>query len=443
MPPSPQDWLPPGHLAYLVRDLVEELDLNPFYRSYPKDTRGAPAFDTKMMVGILLYAWLSSVYSTRRIAALCVCDVGGRYLCADWLPDFRTINVFRLRHGDALADLFEQSITLCRRAGMVGMGHVAIDGTKLEANASKHKAMSYARMVEAEATLRDEIDAYMQMSKEMDAQEDNLFGKDAQHLDIPEELKRRETRLAKLREAKAALEAEAKAAQEAKEAERKARQEQSGKPLTGRKPNADDTPKPTAQKNFTDPDSRIMKSGNGNFIQGYNGQAAVDSANQIIVACDLTNQAADSPHFVSMLAQVERNTGQQPEQVSADAGYFSKENATTTVCPETEIYIPPDRMKHGKHPETAVPPGEIPDDELSIADKMRRKLSTDEGRAAYAYRKKTVEPTFGQIKGCPGSPGFRNIMRRGLTKAKQEWRWACAAHNLMKYARHRYASTVA
>jgi len=317
---------------------------------------------------------------------------------------------------------------------MASLGHVAIDGTKLDANASKRKAMSYSRMVDAESKLCSEIEAYMAMSRQIDAEEDARFGKDAPGPNIPEELKFRESRLAKIREAKASLEAEQKAAQEAKDAERRARAEQTGNPPRGGK--HDNAPKPTAQRNFTDQDSRIMKAGNGNWVQGYNGQAAVDADHQIIVACELTNMAADSPHFEPMLSQVEQNTGQQPKEVTADAGYFSKENVSTTICPDTELFVPPDRMRRGKSKGTAVSLEEIPTTELSVADKMRRKLSTDSGRDAYSWRMKTVEPTFGQIKGCAGSPGFRQIMRRGLTKAKEEWRWICATHNMVKYLRH-------
>jgi len=439
LPVAPQDWLPKDHLAYLVRDLVGELDLDAFHRAYARDPRGAPAFDPKMMVAVLLYAWSSDVYSTRQIAALCVCDLGGRYLAAGCQPDFRTINAFRLRHGDPLAGLFEQSIKLCQRAGMVSLGHVAIDGTKIDANASKRKAMSYARMVGTEQKLRAEIEAYLAKSRQIDQEEDNLFGKDSPGPNIPEELRLRETRLAKIREAKAALEAEQKAAQEAKDAERKALRERTGAEPCGRKPKQEDAPKPTAQRNFTDPDSRIMKSGNGNWIQGFNAQAAVDGDHQVIVASVLTNQAADAPHFVPMLSQVQANTGDQPKEVTADAGYFSNANATTTVCPNAEIFVPPDRMRRGKNTGKAGPPEAVPTEDLPVSDQMRRKLRTASGREAYSWRMKTVEPTFGQIKGCAGSPGFRQIMRRGLTKAKEEWHWICATHNLVKYMRYNYA----
>jgi hypothetical protein len=300
--------------------------------------------------------------------------------------------------------------------------------------------MSYARMVEAEEKLRAEIQEYLRKAQEIDEQEDSLFGKDNAGPNIPEELKRRETRIAKIREAKAALEAEQKAAQEAKEAERKAKQDETGRPPRGPKPDADRPPKPKAQRNFTDPDSRIMKAGTGNFVQGYNAQAAVDSDCQVIVACELTNQAADVVHFEPMLEQTANNTGERPHHVSADAGYFSKENATSSVCPGAELFIPPDRMKHSSRGVTPAPADGVAACDLSAADKMRRKLSTETGRAAYAWRKKTVEPVFGQIKGCAGSPGFRQIMRRGLVKAKEEWRWACATHNFLKYFGHHCAS---
>jgi transposase len=447
--------MPADHLAYLVRDLVNELDLSAIYRRY-RGSRGAPAFAPKMMVGILLYAWASDIYSSRKMAALCVGDLGGRFLAAGHQPDFRTISTFRLEHGESLAGLFGQSVRLCREAGMVSLGHVAMDGSKLAANASKHKAMSYGRMVEAEDRLEQEIAEYQRLCREADAAEDALFGKDHAGPNLPEELKRRETRLARIRAAREALEeqarAAAEAAAEAKRKERAQREAETGKPLRGRKPKEPKTdPEQKAQRNFTDSESRIMKSGTGEWVQGYNGQAAVDSEHQVIVACELTNQAADAPHFQPMLALVAERTGAMPSEVSADAGYFSAENVEAVLGVEAvpgsfcQPLIPPDRMKHG---DTAGPIESVLDrvadqEETSLADWMRIVLSTEEGASAYAWRKKTVEPVFGQIKGCPGSPGFRQFLRRGLNKARQEWHWVCATHNFKKYLRHKHAAAVA
>lgn len=439
LPPAPQDWMPDDHLAYLVRDLVLELDLWAIFQRY-KRRRGAPPFDPKMMVGIFLYAWASDVYSSRKIALLCTGDLGGRFLAAGYQPDFRTINTFRLEHGEALSGLFEQSVRLCQTAGMVSLGHVAMDGSKLAANASKHKAMSYGRMVEAEERLRKEIDGYQKRCLEVDAEEDALFGKDSAGPNLPEEMKRRETRLAHIRAAREALEAQAKAAAEAKRAEREEREKEAGGPLPGPKPQDPDKAKPKkkAQHNFTDPESRIMKSGTGEWVQGYNGQAVVDKDHQVIVACELTNQAADAPHFQPAIQQVTKNTGAVPVQVSADAGYFSQANVESQLGEFTQPLIPPDRMKHSETGDEMPPvTGE---EAIGLSDWMRLLLSTEEGREGYAWRKKTVEPVFGQIKGCPGSPGFSQFLRRGLQKARQEWRWVCATHNFKKYLRHQLAA---
>jgi transposase len=442
LPVCPQDWLTEDHLAYQIRDLVGTLDLSAIHRWYVKDARGAPPFDPVMMVSIQLSAWCNSVYSSRNTAKLCVSDLGCRYLAAGYRPDFRTINAFRLTHGEALAGLFLQSVRICQQAGMVSLGHVAVDGSKLMANASKHKAMSYGRMVTAEEQLRAEIEEIKLRSAAEDAQEDTLFGKDNSGYSLPDELKFRTSRLERILEAKAALEAQARAAAEAHVAElerSRGSEDDPDKPRRGRKPKDPEVavPKDSAQRNFTDPESRIMKSGTGVWVQGYNGQAAVDSEHQVIVACKLTNMAADAPHFPEMVEQVKQNTGVEPVQKSADAGYFSKENVETCTTPFSQTYIPPDRKQHRRLTAALVRALlETDDAQLSVADRMRKLLCTPEGREAYAMRKKTVEPVFGQLKGCPGSPGFRQFLRRGLTKAKQEWCWVCAAHNFKKYMRH-------
>jgi len=444
-PACPKDWLSPGHLAYCIRDVVAQLSLAPIYAGYSADGRGAPALSPMMMVSLLLYAWCSGVFSSRKIARLCIDDLGARYLAGGYTPDHRTINEFMLRHGEALKGLFLQSLRLCQGAGMVSLGNVSLDGSKLAANASKHKAMSYGRMVEDEARLQAEVDEMLRRMKETDAAEDAALGKENPGSLFEEEISRRQERLAKLREAKAALEAEVRAAAEAKKAEREAKEaaraaEGKGK-LGGRKPADPDTvlPKEKAQRNFTDPDSRIMKGGNGEWVQGYNGQAAVDSDNQVIVACDLDNMAADAPYLPEMIDQVIENTGAVPDTLTADPGYFSNANVEQLEGQGIEALIPPDRQRHGTPAEPAEP---LPEEELAgmtVANRMRHRVSTAAGRAAYAKRKCTVEPTFGQIKGCPGSPGFRGFLRRGLEKCRQEWSWMCAAHNIGKYIRFQRA----
>lgn len=437
------------HLAYCIRDVVEQLDLTSFDAGYSADGRGAPGYPPRMMIGVLLYAHVNGIYSSRKIARLCVDDLGGRYLAAGYQPDHRTINDFRLRHGKALKGFFVQSLCLCQEAGMVSLGHVALDGSKLAASASKHKAMSYGRMVEDEARLQGEVDQMMQRAAEADAAEDAQFGKDNPGSLFDEEIARRQSRLAKLREAKAALEAEARAAAEAKKAARedteRAREAAGQRKLGGKKPKDPEEARPEdkAQRNFTDPESRIMKSGTGEWVQGYNGQIAVDKDNQVIVAEELTNQAADAPHLPEMVEQTIENTGAIPDKMSGDPGYFSAGNVAYLEAQGIAAVIPPDRQRHGS---PAAPVEPLPQEVLagmSVADRQRHQLSTAAGRAEYAHRKCTVEPTFGQIKGCPGSPGFRGFLRRGLEKCRQDWSLMCAVHNIRKYIRFRLAERAA
>jgi transposase len=436
-PPSPQDWLPKDHLAYQVLDIVSELDMGPFKASYSADGRGAPAYSPVMMVTLLLYGWCRHVYSSRKVAALCVDDLGARVIAAGNEPDYRSINVFRLRHGAALKALFEQSVHLCQRAGMVSLVHVAVDGSKVEANASKRKAMSYGRMVQEESRLQTEIDEFFRRAQEEDAAEDALYGSDESGPKVPDELCRRESRLAKIREAKAALEAEAKAAVEAKQKERADKEANSDKPLPGAKPNLDPTPKPTAQRSFTDPDSRIMKGADGAFLQAYNGQAAVDEDHQVIVGCVLTQDSNDKRQFVPLVEQTIACTGAKPNVAMADPGFFSAENVTETEALGITVLIPPDKQRHGT-PDN--PPPVLSAEELfalPVIERMRYAISTREGRDSYRRRKSIVEPVFGQAKGSAGNPGFVGFLRRGLMKCTEEWHWLCTRHNLMKYIRYR------
>jgi transposase len=449
LPPDPQQWLSQDHLAYCIRDLVQQLDFTPFRLGYSSDGRGAPAYPPQLLVSLLLYAWSQGIFSSRKIARLCTDDLGGRFLAAGHTPDHRTINTFRLQRGEALRGLFLQSLRLCQRAGLVRLGHLALDGSKLAANASKHKAMSYGRMAEAEARLAAEVDQMLARAQATDAAEDAQFGPENPGSLFGEEVARRQSRLQKLREAKAALEAEAKAAAQAaveqRQTEDRARQAAGQRRKGGKKPPDPESvrPKAKAQRNFTDPESRIMKGGDGAWTQAYNAQAAVDRDYQVIVACDLTNQAADAPHLPEMTEQAIANTGCKPDELSADPGYFSATNVASLEGYGIRALIPPDRQRHGTPATPAAPLPEAVLAQLPVAERLRHQLSTEAGRAAYAQRKITVEPTYGQIKGSPAAPGFRGFLRRGLVKCRQEWSWICATHNFKKYFRFRRLVTVA
>jgi transposase len=434
LPPALQDWLPRGHLVYFVSDTVDALDLSAIYAEYDKELRGYPPYHPAMLVKVLFYGLCKGVFSSRRLAVAVQEDIGFRVLGAGNEPDFRTISDFRKRHLETLAQMFVQVLKLCQKAGLAPMKHVALDGTKLQANASKHSAMSYDRLVKEEQRLTDEIKALLKKGQDLDESEDSEFGSDLRGDELPGELSFREGRLAKIREAKAALEQEAKERAEAKEAERaqsEAEQAASGKKRRGKKlkPVVKE-PKEKAQRNFTDPESRIMKDSNQAYIQGYNGQAAVDAEHQIIVACDLTNMAADTPHLSPMVDRIESNTGRLPDEISADAGYFSDMNIKLLEEKRIDGYVPPDRQRHGKTPTL---PSCLDPKLQSAADRQRAKLCTEEGRERYSLRKETVEPVFGQTK---FARGFRQFLLRGIDKAKSEWALVCLGHNLLKLYRY-------
>ena len=449
LPPSLHDWLPEKHLARFVADVVETLDLSALYRSYDeRDGRGQAAYHPVMMVRLLLYGYCLGVSSSRQIERKSYEDVAFRYLSADEHPDHSTLSEFRKRHLSALAGLFLQALQLCQKAGLVKLGHVAIDGTKLQANASKHKAMSYGRMSEAEQKLQAEVAELLRRAEEADAAEDARFGKGQRGDELPEELARRESRIRKIRAAKAELEAEAKqkaaeqkAAAEAKIAARGEQEARTGQKPGGRDPQVPDpekaVPDPKAQRNFTDSESRIMPDGanKGSFVQGYNVQIAVDSAAQVIVATALTQQTNDKQQLAPMLGQVERNLGAKPEAVSADAGYASEAQLSDERVQGTDLYVAIGRQKHGEGsatPREAPPPVEGP----SAMGQMERKLKTEAGRAVYRMRKAIVEPVFGQIK---ERRGFRRFSFRGAAKARAEWELICLTHNLLKLFRSGYA----
>jgi transposase len=338
LPPSLQDWLPENHLARFIAELVPGLDLSKIYGYYGRrDGRGKAAYHPVMMVRVLLYGYCVGVTSSRRIERASYDDIAFRYLCADQHPDHDTIADFRRQHLLVLAQLFTQVLQLCDKAGLVKLGHVAIDGTKLQANASKHKAMSYSRMEEKEKQLRAEVEKLLAQAEETDAAEDALYGKGNRGDDLTGEMARRESRLKKIAEAKAALEQEArehaeaaKKAAEEKLEERRQKEQARGKKFGGHPPRIPDPeqarPEPTAQRNFTDPESRIMPDGGrkGSFVQAYNAQIVVDSAAQIIVAAEITQESNDKRQLAPMLEKVERNTGSRPATASADTGVLQR-----------------------------------------------------------------------------------------------------------------------
>jgi len=408
MPASLREWLPGNHLAYFVSDVVGQLDLSAITARYAREERGYPPYHPAMMVKVLLYAYCTGVASSRKIEKHLCEDIAFRVLAANNTPDFRTISDFRKDHLKALAGLFLQVLRLCQKTGLVKLGHVALDGTKVKANASKHKAMSYKRMKEEESRLESEVMELLKKAEVVDEEEDQRYGKNKRGDELPKELAFRESRLKKIREAKASLEAEVrlKATEEGK----------------------DRVPEDKAQRNFTDPDSHIMPAAGGkHFVQAYNAQAAVDSAHQIIVAAEVTNNPSDRRQAEPMMEVVKNNTGQLPCQMSADAGYFSSDTVNNLTAQGIDVYIPLGKIGHRLTLQPA-PRGRIPKS-LSIADRMRRKLRTKKGRECYGLRKELPEPVFGQIK---QARGFRQFLLRGSGKVSSEWKVICTGHNLLK-----------
>jgi transposase len=417
-PPSVQDFVPKGHLAHFVRNTVlEALDLSAILDCYSEE-RGYPPYHPAMMTAVLLYAYCQGIYSSRRIAKACQERVDFMAVSAMQRPDFRTISDFRKRHLTALGELFVQVLRLCQEAGLVKLGHVALDGTKVKANASKHKAMSYGRMKKAEGELEEIVKGWLRQAEGIDAREDEEPGAELSAEELPDWVRDKQRRSEKIREARARLEAEARA-----QAAEKGTEKNSGGPGRPRK-NEPGTPKDSAQSNFTDPESRIMKSHDG-FIQGYNAQAAVDADSQVIVAQGLTNNASDAQQLAPMMAQIKQNTKRQAREMSADAGYCSEDNLTELNRRHVSGYIATGRQKHGE----ATAAGER---KIKLGTRlyaMWQKLRRGGHRSRYRLRKQTVEPVFGQIK---QGRGFRQFLLRGIRKVAAEWSLICTAHNLLK-----------
>lgn len=417
LPPSVHELVPEGHLAHFVRHTVSEsLDLSAIFADYTEE-RGQPPYHPAMMTALLLYAYAQAVYSSRKIARACEERLDFMAVTAQQRPDFRTISHFRKRHLAALGELFVQVLQLCRQAGLVKLGHVALDGTKVRANASKHKAMSYARMQKAERELAAEVEGWLDKAEAADASEDQQLGQQRGD-ELPEWVANKQKRLATIRRAKAALEAEAQRSDPPPH--------DPDKPRRGRpRQHPPGVPRPDAQRNFTDPESRIMKTPDG-FQQCYNGQAAVDATSQIIVAQAVTNCAADARQLEPMVEQIETLNGRVPEELSADAGYCSEDNLATLEARSIRGYIATGRLQHTTPGSAgAGAPGG------PLRQRMRRRIRAAGYRSRYRLRKQTVEPVFGQIK---AARGFRQFLLRGTQLVAGEWSLVCTAHNLLKLA---------
>ncbi len=417
LPPSPRDWLPEGHLAFFISETVDSLDLSALYERYEGDGRRNQPFDPQMMVKVLVYAYATGTFSSRRIARKLEEDVAFRVLAAGNFPSHRTLCDFRQQHLKAFGQLFVQVVQIAREAGLIRLGTLAVDGSKVKANASKHKAMSYGRMLEEEKRLRSQIAELTAQAVAVDAQEDAEHGDEVRGDELPKELRRREERLRKILEAKARLEARQAEADRA----RGRSEDDDRKSPNGGRPFGRDfgTPPDKAQDNFTDPESRIMKTSSG-FEQCYNGQVAVDEDSQLIVSTDLTNNAADNGQLIAVLDRAKTSLGTDPQQVLADAGYRAEETFTALEQRGVDAYI-----SLGREDKSIG----APKSDLPATVRMAEKLAGEIGRQRYRRRKAIVEPVFGWIKHVLG---FRSFHLRGLEKARGEWELVCLAVNLKR-----------
>lgn len=432
-PPAPRDWLPENHRVYFLLDVVPQMDLQPILLPYQAEERGQPPYHPTMLVTLLLYGYATGTFSSRRLMARCETDVAFRVIVGEDIPDFRTISDFRKRHLAALEGLFVDVLKLCAQAGLVKVGRIALDGSKVKANASRHKAMSYDYMLKEEQRLKEEIKSLLAQAAEADQAEDRTYGRDRRGDELPEELTRREGRLQKIREAKAALEAEARDQARAAEAER----QREGKPPSGKDPEQA-KPEPKAQYNFTDPDSHIMKVSNKGWDQCLNAEIAVNE-NQIIVAADVTDETNDKQQVRPMVEQAQQNVAaagvtEKVKEMVADSGFYSEANVEYLEGEGIDPYIATERLKHHEGV-PAAPRGRCPQG-MTAKQRMARKLRTKRGRERYARRKAMVEPVFGQVK---QARGFRQFSLRGRKKMRAEWRLVSLTHNLLKLWRHEQA----
>ena len=413
LPPSLRDWLPDDHLAYFVSDLVDQLDLSAITLVYEDEERGQPPYHPVMVTKVLVYAYCVGVFSSRKIERRLSEDVAFRVLAAGNQPDFRTISDFRKQHLPALRGLFEQVLRLALEAGAMTLGRVALDSTKVKANASKHRAMSYGRMRDKEQQLTAEVIHLLSQAEAADAEDDRRLGSTRRGDDPPAELQRRESRLRRIREAKRALEARAREAATA-----------AGQPVDEAKP------PDTVQYNFTDPESGIMHHKPDGFVQGYNVQVAVEGTLQLIVGEAVTQDTNDKQQLRPMIRTMKEQAGQAPDELLADSGYCSDESLRYLARTKIDGYIATRKMKHGERSGPA-PRGPIRR-EATRVERMARKLQTKVGAAIYATRKGIVEPVLGQIK---QGRGFRQFLLLVLEKVRGEWALVCTTHNVLKLYR--------
>jgi transposase len=449
---SPCEALPEDDLVYFLLDTVPGLDLSAFHQHYARELRGQPPFDVTMMVTLLMYAYAVGVCSSRKIAAACERNLAFRAIVGDTPPDFRTISDFRKIHQAAFRPLFLEVLRLAGEMGMVKLGNLSTDGTKMGANASRHKAMSYGYMNKDIARLEAEIEQLLKQAEQIDAEQDAALGS-RRGDELPAELKRREDRLVKIREAKARLEAEARVKADEDQSRRddeQALREAEGRKRPGKEPAPiDPTPEEKAQTNFTDPEAKIMKQSNKGFDYSFNAQAVVDSANQIIVAAEVTNQANDKKQAGPMAraaldnleaAEIERPKTADGTAVpipnTADSGYFSEKAIEELEKLGMDPHVATGRQKHHEVPVPVVV-GE-PAPTASAKEKMQHKLRSATGKLLYAARKHIVEPVFGQIK---SARGIRRFLMRGLEKVSAEWQLICSTHNILKIWRSVCAAT--
>jgi len=450
---SPHEALPEDDLVFFLIDLIPQIDLTPFHQYYARELRGQPPFDVTMMVTLLVYAYSVGVCSSRKIAAACERNLAFRAIVGNDPPDFRTISDFRKIHAAAFRPLFLEVLRLAGELGMVKLGNLSTDGTKMGANASRHKAMSYGYMSKEIDRLEAEIEQLLKQAEQIDAEQDAALGS-RRGDELPDELKRREQRLAKIKEAKARLEAKALAKAEEEQRRRdeeQAKREAEGRPRRGKEPApVDSNPEEKAQTNFTDPESKIMKQSNKGFDYSYNAQAVVDSEEQIIVAAKATNEANEKQQAVPMAqaaldslnaAGIERPMGADgkpaPIPNTADSGYFSEKAVEETEQIGMDPHFAVGRQKHHEPPVPALAP--VPSVEADVKAKMQHKLRSASGRALYAARKHIVEPVFGQIK---SARGIRKFLLRGLEKVSAEWQLICLTHNLLKIWRRSNSASV-
>jgi len=440
LPPDLRQWLRPDHLALYVSDVVEALDLSGILKVYEEgDGRGRPPYHPVLMVKLLIYGYCIGKMSSRKIEQATHDDVAFRVLSCNQQPDHDSIAEFRKRHLPELAKLFVQVLELCQRAGLVKLGHVAIDGTKIKANASKWQTMSYARMSEAEQELAAEVERLLAAAQRVDDEEDKLYGQGQRGDELPADLRNRESRLARIRELKADMEREAREAAEKKAEAAKQRnkehaqkEQESGQKFRGRPARVIDPeqviPAGKTKRNFTDPDSRIMKDhGTKTFQQAYNIQIGVDAQAQIIVAAKVVQAGVDQEQLVPLLREVEKNLGRLPNQVSADAGYYSRAAITHQSVRDVDLHVPPNQRKPlDWGPEVALP------ENATLQERMWHKLGSKAGREVFSKRKVIVEPVFAQVKHVRG---FRQFLLRGLAQVEGEWLLVCMTHNLMKMFR--------